>query len=198
MVPSELHISEFIGVASVINASRIGSNIALAQACNRTVHHNSSSDGSFLLAMPLSALRCVAIQMLLNYALRDQGAPPAVARWARCVGDVSCIHRGTAGFRSAHASRPERRSPCALGGSATTGGANDRGSYKIPSPMWASACRTVGNSLTSETEKHPKVSYLQHAESEVPERQGSGSSVSACTWRGWTTVKCRRSRSLPP
>jgi hypothetical protein len=54
--------------------------------------------------------------------LWDQGAPPAAARCAGRPGNVNRIHRGTAGYRSAHADRPARRRPRAGDGSATTGG----------------------------------------------------------------------------
>jgi hypothetical protein len=60
--------------------------------------------------------------MLLNRALWDQGAPPAAARWACRIGDVVRVHRGTAGYRSANAGRPTRRSPLARDRSATTDG----------------------------------------------------------------------------
>jgi hypothetical protein len=51
------------------------------------------------------------VASLPNLTLWDQGAPPVAARCARRVGSVACIHRGTGGFRSAHAARPARRSP---------------------------------------------------------------------------------------
>jgi hypothetical protein len=64
----------------------------------------------------------VMVDGLPNLAVKDQGAPPP-ARSARRVGNVARIHRGTAGYRSAHAGRPARRSPRARDGSATTDGA---------------------------------------------------------------------------
>ena len=65
--------------------------------------------------------------MLPNLALKDQGAPPLAARGARPVGDVVRIHRGTGGYRSANAARPARRGRRPRVGSATTGGALNRG-----------------------------------------------------------------------
>ena len=59
-------------------------------------------------------------ERLLNSPVGDQGAPPAAARSARRPGNVGRIHRGTAGYRSAHAGRPARRRPRAGDGSATT------------------------------------------------------------------------------
>jgi hypothetical protein len=80
------------------------------------------------------------VRLLPNMALWNQGAPPAAARSARHVGNVARIHRGTAGYRSANAGRPTRRSPRAPDGSATTGGANKRASRKVTSSAEPSAC----------------------------------------------------------
>jgi hypothetical protein len=64
----------------------------------------------------ITSCRLCAPGMLWNLALWDQGAPPVAARSARRVGNVDRVHRGTAGYRSAHAGRPARRSPLAATG----------------------------------------------------------------------------------
>ena len=89
------------------------------------------------------------LAVLPNSALWDQGAPPLAARSARRVGNVACIHRGTAGYRSAHAGRPARRSPPARNGSAPNGGASDRASCNITSSPALTLCPPGGDDAAS-------------------------------------------------